>query len=169
MFAKRSSASVLPEAVELREIAPQPVASVRIHKAAAALPAAFDEYLPIIGKRLLEAGGQIIGAPFARYHGMAKGEFDVEIGFPARGVERLSSLGGLAPGEVGRSELPGGRMAAYLHVGPYAGIGKAWEALEALVADHGLVPIAPGWDSYVDNPDEIPVEQLRTELFQPVR
>jgi effector-binding domain-containing protein len=164
-----SSVSALPDEVELREVAPQPVASVRLGRTPAALPAAFDEFLPIIGRRLLEVGGQIVGAPFARYHGMAAGEFDVEIGLPATGIGGLPALANAASGEVGSSQLPGGRMAVYVHTGPYAGIGRAWDMLNAWLAAQHLAAAAPGWDSYVDNPDDTPAERLRTEIVQPIR
>jgi hypothetical protein len=36
------------------------------------------------------------------------------------------------------------------------------------VARH-LAATAPGWDSYVDNPDQTPADRLRTEIFQPIR
>ena len=66
------------------ELEPQPTIAVRIQQPMAELDlaSAFDRYLPATFGRVQELGGQMAGAPFARYHAFGPDHVDVEIRVP---------------------------------------------------------------------------------------
>jgi effector-binding domain-containing protein len=103
------------------------------------------------------------GPPFARYHPLGDGRFEVEAGFPAsRPVE-----GG---GDVQPSELPGGPVAATVHTGPYGQMEPGYRALASWVTDHGGEAAGDAWEVYFSDPAAQPDPATwRTEIVQPYR
>ena len=155
--------------VEVKNCAAQPTASVRVRVNPAELATVFPRYLPVIGARAGQVGAAIAGPPFARYHAMSATEFDVELGVPlARPMVGQQALFDAGEGEIGHSELPDCRAATLVYHGPYGGLGGAWDELQTWVEREGLVATAAGWEVYVDDPERVPAQQLRTELYLPV-
>lgn len=105
---------------------------------------------------LAEQGQSPAGPPFGCYL-REEGGFKVEAGFPTSGSVRPT-------GRVQADSLPGGLTARLLYRGDYAGIGAAYEAVEAWLADRGCLPSEPPWESYLDEPG---VAQPRTVLQMP--
>ena len=66
------------------------------------------------------------------------------------------------------AELPGGLFAVLLHVGPYESLGGAYEALMGWVPAQGYRFAGPMRDKYLNDPDRVPPEELRTEIQVPV-
>lgn len=156
-------------APDIRELAPMTTAAVRVWRTFEDLPAAFPQSLPLVAERVAALGGAISGPPYARYHQVIDGRIDVEIGAPvAAPVPGLAAVGSVEAGTVGASMLPGGRGAVLTHVGPYATLGDSWHRAEAWLADIGQHASGPGWEWYIDNPDEVPPEELRTEIIFPL-
>jgi AraC family transcriptional regulator len=109
------------------------------------------------------------GVFYARYHQFGPDQADVEIGLPVDAdLPDLESLE--ADGVIGVSELPGGRVARLLLVGPYDQLYSAYQALEAYFADNDLTPAGAPWESYLVLPDAVDGddERLRTEVCWPV-
>lgn len=70
--------------------------------------------------------------------------------------------------EIRVEELPEQRLAAVRHVGPYPGIGAAFDRLGTWVqANPGAVVGAP-LAIYVDDPDQVPPDQLRSDAAVPI-
>jgi effector-binding domain-containing protein len=103
-----------------------------------------------------EQGLHPTGAPFGRYR-PTEGGFDVEVGFPCSDVVKPE-------GRVEASELPGGRAARTMHVGPYDDVGAAYEAALSWITDEGCVVTGAPWECYLDGPE---VPEPRTEVFIP--
>ena len=99
------------------------------------------------------------GAPFGIYSPPSKEGFRIEAGFPCSGP--------VAPtGRVAPSTLPAGEVLRVTHRGPYQDVAAAYQAMEAFMVEHGLVPAGPPWESYLDDPE---VEVPRTVVEWPVR
>jgi DNA-binding transcriptional MerR regulator len=64
--------------------------------------------------------------------------------------------------------LPGGPVAETTHIGPYAQLPLAYNALFAAVHERGLRPQAPVREAYLVGPVEAPREELMTRLIIPV-
>ncbi len=155
--------------LEVRDLPETLTAAVRVVRTPDDLSAAFPELLPRIADRVAELGGEIEGPPYARYHAVTATAFDVEIGAPvAAPVAGLTALDDLPAGEVGASSLPGGRAAIALHIGPYSELGVTWRRTDFLLAERGFVARAPGWEWYVDDPDLVAPEAMRTEIVIPL-
>lgn len=135
----------------------QHTAVVRGHVAVEELPeflgSAFGEVVNVLDKQGLHPSG----APYGRYRMAEEGGFDAEIGFPCNGVVEPE-------GRVEPAELPGGRVARTMHVGPYGGVGAAYEAAISWLTDEGYVTVGAPWECYLDGPE---VANPRTEVFVP--
>jgi effector-binding domain-containing protein len=161
-----------PPEFAIVDLEPQPTTVVRITQPMAELnlAAAFDRFLPLVARRVAEAGGQVAGAPFGRYHRFGPDVVDVEIGVPVVAAPAgIASLGEVASGEVGVSSLPGGRVARTIHRGSYKGLPAAFDALHEWIraqpgVDHGEGP----WESYLDSPWDVPMRDVRTQIVWPL-
>ncbi|TDC24960.1 MerR family transcriptional regulator [Streptomyces sp. 8K308] len=65
--------------------------------------------------------------------------------------------------------LPGGPVAETVHVGPYAQLPLAYNALFAAIHERGLRPLAPAREACLVGPAEAPREELMTRLVIPVK
>ncbi|WP_433367357.1 MerR family transcriptional regulator [Streptosporangium sp. CA-115845] len=65
--------------------------------------------------------------------------------------------------------LPGGPVAETVHIGPYAQLPLAYNALFAAVHERGLRPQAPVREAYLVGPAEAPREELMTRLIIPIQ
>lgn len=159
---------------ELDHLEPQQTLAVRIRQPMAELNlgAAYGRFLPLVRSQVDVAGGTVAGPTFGRYHQFGPDVVDVEIGMPVDGdLSAVPSLAGMAPGEVGRSELPGGHVARITHYGPYRTLPRAFAALEAWIREQPGVAEADGpWESYVDDPGAVEDRaRIRTEVIIPLR
>jgi effector-binding domain-containing protein len=158
---------------EVVELEAQRTAAVRIQLPMAELDlgAAFARSMPLVAERIVGAGGSIGGPSYGRYHQFGPDVVDVEIGFPVQAVPSgLGSLGSVAPGDVGLSELPGGPVARAVHLGSYDGLAATYDALHDWIhAQPGYDDGAGPWESYVDMPDDMAdPSRARTEVIWPL-
>ncbi len=140
--------------VDLQE---QHVAVVRAHVTVDEMPGflggAFSEVINVLDKQGLHP----TGAPFGRYSVPEAGAFDAEVGFPCNDVVKPE-------GRVEAGELPGGRAARSMHIGPYGDVGAAYEAAVDWLTEEGYVVEGHPWECYLDGPE---VAEPRTEVFIP--
>lgn len=153
------------------ELEAQPTAAVRVQEAVQELDigALFGRYLPVVFGRVAELG-EPSGPPYGRYHRFGPDHVDIEIGVPVSApLPGLAPLEECAPGEVGASELPAGPAGTTVHRGSYDGLGGAMMRLRAWILAEGRTPGAGQWESYVDDPAQVPdPAHLTTELYWPL-
>ncbi len=155
--------------LQIRELRPQMTACVRLRIGPEELGGAFPVHLPRIASRVQELGGVIAGPPYARYFHWGWDVVEVEIGAPiASFLPDLPEVVLAERGEVAGSELPSGRAAVMVHQGPYGRLGDSWGRMEELMAERQLLSAACGWEHYIDDPETVPPEELRTELIHPI-
>lgn len=77
--------------------------------------------------------------------------------------------GGRRP--VGVKTIAGGRYAMFVHTGPYAGLGGAYHKIfrEWLPRSGCELRDSPGFERYRNNPDRVPAEKLKTEIYIPLK
>jgi AraC family transcriptional regulator len=70
-------------------------------------------------------------------------------------------------GGVRIAEIPGGRYAKTLYVGPYSGIGDAWKHFVEKAVPAAGYEFQGGltFDLYLNDPGSVPPEKLETELY----
>lgn len=117
---------------------------------------------PAFGEVMAAAASQglhVMGPPFGRYRALDGGDWDLQAGFPVNAA--LTAAGRVEP-----AELPAGPLARTVHVGDYAGVGAAYEAVTSWLAAQGYAAAGEPWECYLDGPE---VENPRTEVFFPCR
>jgi effector-binding domain-containing protein len=156
---------IMPYEVTTRELAPQPMISIRTHTPIAKMPEVFGQAFGEMFGYLGEIGVGPAGAPFAVYHDteMKEDDVDVEICVPV--AEQVGSRG-----QVSASELPGGLAACTLHVGPYSEVGPAYQALMTWIQEHGHEIAGPSHEVYLVSFGQTQdPAQFRTEIVFPIR
>lgn len=121
------------------------------------------EILPRAAAWLAERGVAIDGPAVTVYHSVNSetGDFDVQPGFfVSEAVE--------ASGEFTSGKTAGGDTLFTTHVGPYTSLGGTWDAIFAHAASLNRTVSASSWEAYVDAPDQVQPDKLRTEIFVPL-
>ncbi len=147
---------------QVQEQSAQPVLSIRTRTAVQNLPQVLGQAYGAIAQYLGELGEMPAGAPFAAYHNMDMQNLDVEPGFP---VSR--KLPGRS--EIQAGEMPQGRIATCLYVGPYSDIGPAYSALDEWVRENGYEATGVAYEIYLDDPTSTPPHELKTQIVLPLR
>jgi effector-binding domain-containing protein len=107
-------------------------------------------------------GVQPSGPPFVAFHSMDMQDLDIEIGFPF--AQELKG-----EGEVLAGEIPGGKAAVCLHVGPYDQLRAAYEALQKWMEANGYTSSGVAYEFYRNDPQSTPAAELQTQVVFPLR
>lgn len=70
-----------------------------------------------------------------------------------------------AQGEIKAGLTPAGRVVNFVHTGPYTTLGESYQAMMGWMQQQGLELGAPTWEVYIDDPDSVPQDKLRTDIF----
>jgi AraC family transcriptional regulator len=78
--------------------------------------------------------------------------------------------GAKVPEGLGERRIPAGRYASTTHVGPYQGLGDTWSRLmgQWLPASGQRVRDGVSYEIYRNTPQDVPPDQLKTELYVPI-
>jgi hypothetical protein len=116
----------------------RPLAVVRRRAAAGELSRVVPEACGVVWGAVRARGIAGAGRHVAVYR---EGRDEVEVG-----VELGAPFGG--HGEVLDSATPAGLVAVATHLGPYAGLGAAHEAIRRRIASEGHAPAGVSWETY---------------------
>jgi len=156
--------------VEIQQIEPQPVLSIRATVRIADLAEVVGDRISVMWDYLHQRGVQPAGPPFVRYHTFGETETDLEFGIPV--VQSIAGEGRIASGE-----LPGGPAVTTWHSGSHDTLGDAYARIQAWLSEHGREPDGPAWEVYhwIDlsqdgGPATVPVSsRWPTQLVQLIR
>lgn len=150
--------------VQITEVPRRDVAVVRTRTTFAEIPAfmgqAFGRVAEVLGTRGLLGDGPAVG----RYTEMdpASGRLVVSAGFII--PSPIEASGDLVP-----DELPAAEVATTVHLGPYAKVSEAYDAIAAAMALHGReLDESTMWEEYW-SPPGTPDEQTKTVVFCPLK
>lgn len=90
-----------------------------------------------------------------------EGNADVEIAVPISRKVRGTA-------EIRCYTLPEGSMARIVHKGPYEACEPTYERLFAWLEKNGRRIIGPLRESYLNDPREVPSEEILTEIYAPI-
>lgn len=78
--------------------------------------------------------------------------------------------GPVADGDIGVKQIAGGKYAVFLHTGPYTGLGGAYERIfgQWLPESGCELRDSPCFEKYINSPDRVPAEKLKTEIYVPL-
>ncbi|MBM7505869.1 GyrI-like domain-containing protein [Agromyces aurantiacus] len=150
--------------VQIRQVPRREVAVVRTRTTFAEIPAfmgsAFGRVAEVLGPRGLLGDGPAVG--WYTEMDPAGGRLTVAAGFVVpTAIE--------AAGDVVPDALPGGEVATTVHVGPYAKVSEAYDAIAASMALHGReLDESTMWEEYW-SPPGTPDEQTKTVVFCPLK
>lgn len=145
--------------IETRTVDAVQTAAIFDTVAVADMPAFFGAAFADVAAYLTRWGAGPAGMPYARYHMLREGWFEVEAGFPA-----ITPVAG--EGRVEPSQLPAGTVAVTTNVGPYDTVAAAYDAVYAWIAEHGGQPTGDPWEVYFSPPGTEPAA-TRTEIHVP--
>ncbi len=146
----------------LQDRAPQHTLVMRTRTMVEALPEFVGQVMGAAAMQLMGHGQRPAGPPFVAYHNEDMSDLDVEVGFPIEAPFE-------GTGAFSISEIPGGKYAACVHVGPYSDVGAAYETLAQWVSGQGLVPTGVIYEIYLNDPEQTPPEELQTQILFPLR
>ena len=147
--------------IEVKELPRQPIVSIRQETTPRGLGAAFRELLPVLYAYLEDRGVRAAGPSFGIFHAYEADRVEVQAGFPV--PEPLEG-----EGRVEAGELPGGRAAVAVHVGPYDTIGAVHDALERFVGERGGSGGPPREVYWTGPGQESDPARWRTEVVYPL-
>lgn len=150
--------------IEVKELADQPILSVRFRTSLAAIGDDLGKAYGAIFGYIGRAGAVPVGPPGTLYYGEEFSEDDVD-------AEAYAPVAEVMPGEgevVGRL-LPGGKVASTMHAGSYQSIGDAYEAVMTWMSENGYKPSGPAREVYLTDPNAVkdPAGN-RTEVVFPI-
>lgn len=147
---------------EVKEQSAQPTLAIRTRAAVQDLGQVLGACYGTIAQYLGELGQHPAGPPFTAYYNEDMQDLDVEIGFPV--ARELPGRG-----EIQAGEIPGGQLATCLHTGSYSDIEAAYEALGQWMAENGYEPSGAAYEMYLNDPEDVPPEELQTLIMFPLQ
>lgn len=154
--------AIMPYTITVEELEPEPVLSIRLTTTMAELGQSTGAALQEVAKELAGQGVAPAGPAFLTCPlPDAGGQVDIEVGWPV--AQPVVPSGRAQPGE-----LPGGRAAVTTHVGPYADVEPAFEAMTEWLRDHGEAPAAAPSERFLNDPTSTAPAELRTRITWPL-
>ena len=134
--------------------------SIRTSSSVQNLPQVLGKNWGAIMQYLGQLNEQGSGPPFVAYYNMDMANLDIEIGIPV--AKKIPT-----EHEIEAHEIPAGKYASCLYIGPYSDMKQAYETLGKFIQDKGYerkqVKIA--YELYLNDPSEVAPEELQTEIL----
>ncbi|MEZ5499117.1 MAG: SRPBCC family protein [Steroidobacteraceae bacterium] len=112
-----------------------------------------------IAKNQLTATGAPVGIDGA----MSETSYSFDAGIP---IDRADVEGA---GDVQIKDSYAGKALKFVHVGPYETLEDSYRKMDAYIAAQGYEKNGATMAVYVDDPTKVPAEEMRTELYWPVK
>ena len=91
----------------------------------------------------------------------AEASADVEVVIPVSNVVD-------GEGDITCYELPGGQMAKIVHKGPYEKCAPTYKKLFEWIAENHKKVVGPTREIYMNDPRQVPPEEILTEIYAPI-
>lgn len=149
--------------IELTRHSPRPFVGIRRKVHTSELPGFFAEVLPKVMSWLQSEGITPDSAPMAMWCGM-----DMESGIADTHAGCFVTREMDGEGEITPGVAAGGDVLELVHQGGYDTMGQSWGRVFKHAQELGRKPGA-GWEIYVDDPGEVEADELRTEIYLPLK
>lgn len=145
---------------EIIEREAQNTLSVRTNSSALNLPEVLGKTYGVIMQYLGQLNEQASGPPFVAYYNMDMQNLDIEIGIPVS--KKISNKD-----EIKANEIPAGKFASCLYIGPYSEMKSAYETLGKFMEEKGYeaTDVGVAYELYLNDPSVVPPDELQTEIL----
>ncbi len=123
---------------------------------------------PTLGKMFGQVGAymransiQMASAPMAHYTKVSGDDYELEGGI-------IVADGTKGKDNVVAIELPAGKTAFAVHVGPYEKFADTYDAMKAFLKSKGMKEAGTSWEIYITDPGNTKPEELKTEVYMPI-
>lgn len=147
---------------EVKEQPTQPTLSIRTRTSVQELPQVLGQAYGAIAQYLDGLGEHPAGPPFAAYYNMDMQNLEIEIGFPVS--KKIAGKDKIQAGEI-----PAGKMATCVHIGPYSDIAPAYTALSEWIEANGYGATGVAYEMYLNDPSQTPPQELMTQIVFPLQ
>jgi len=147
---------------EVKEIPTRITLTVRTRSPAQNLPQVLGEVYGSIMTYLGELGENPIGMPFVLYYNLDMQDLDIEVGLPVS--KKLPDKDSMKA-----SEIPAGKHATTVHIGPYDTMEPTYDALNKWIKDNGHETLGPAYEFYINDPNEVGPENTQTRIEFPLK
>jgi effector-binding domain-containing protein len=134
--------------IEIKSVRAKETASIRETISRNDMTDALGRIYRAVNDAIGKQGIKPSGAPFARYHSFGP-TVDLEAGLPVETIIQPD-------GTVKPSQLPGGPAAVAVHVGPYEGLERTYEFIQAWMTNTNRRPNGGPWELYLTDPSSEP-------------
>jgi AraC family transcriptional regulator len=69
---------------------------------------------------------------------------------------------------ISGASIPAQKALMHTHMGPYSGLGAAYQRIMAHLADNGLECVGPSWEIYKNDPSTVSEDEIQTDIYMPV-
>ncbi|PCI98381.1 MAG: hypothetical protein COB15_06105 [Flavobacteriales bacterium] len=129
----------------------------------AKIGAAYGEIMSLVGIAQLE----MVGAPMSITRKFSLAEMMVE--FDAAIVVDEIPEGLEISGRIEKGDTYAGKALKTVHVGPSTNLKATYDGLIAYIKDNGYEINGNSWEEYIDDPTKVPSEEVRTNIYFPVK
>jgi len=152
----------MPYEYKLKEFPMQYTLTVRTRSAVKNLPQKIGDAYHSIMAYLEKLGEKPVGMPFVIYYNLDMQDLDVEIGFPvSKKIDDKDN--------IKSSKIKAGKFATTVHVDPYEEMVPAYEGLNKWIIENGFEVVGPVIEYYLNDPNEVGMENAKTEIQFPLK
>jgi effector-binding domain-containing protein len=148
--------------MEIKEVQNRKTLMIRTITPMSSISDAMGEAFTKLAAFMEKNGIAFAGPPYAKYYNMDMEALDVEMGFPITAETA-------AEGSIKIGELPAGKIASAVHLGPYDKLEETYIKLMEYVKGKGLETEEWMYEFYLNSPMEVKPEDLQTEICYPLK
>ncbi len=112
-------------------------------------------------KQGLIPGGPALGIYYNNPSEVKEEELKWDVGF-------IVSKDADVKSPLNKRELKNLKAVVYLHIGPYENLDKSHDKVLKYIGDNGYKVVWPVYDKYLNNPQMVKPEELKTEIIAPI-
>ena len=147
--------------VQIKDVKKQTILVIKKKVKPAEIGAALAEILPKVGAYMRSQKIQQLSAPLTFYTKTAGDELEIEGGV-------VVPDGTKGEGVIVTRELPAGKAAYFVHVGPYEKLSATYDKAKEVLKGKQLTDKGISWEFYVNDPSTVKPDEIKTEIYLPV-
>ena len=161
LFSSGANAAAAALDVQIKDVKKQSTLVIKKKVKQAEIGAALAEIFPKLGAFMRSQKIQQLSAPMTFYSKTTGGELEIEAGV-------VVPDGTKGEGAIEAGELPAGKAAYFVHVGPYEKLPAAYDKVKEILKDKQMKDKGVSWEFYANDPTTVKPDEIKTEIYMPV-